>query len=174
LYREEASIPEGRRTGRESSRSDQRISEAIVRYDYGCFGTLGSQSARTLVARAERTRSSAGRTSWCQEGWSLGPRGPGRAPTLPLPESLSIVTGSSPCLRIFTRRRRVVSDQYFCCLRTYLIIRVGTSGREVGGGDGSDHGTSGNLRNSLESEGSQLPFRRSGVPGRDGPQWRAR
>ena len=82
-------MPEGRRIGRESSRSDQRISEAIVRYDYGCFGTLGSQSARTLVARAERTRSSAGRTSWCQEGWSLGPREPGRAPTLPLPESLS-------------------------------------------------------------------------------------
>ena len=49
LYREEASIPEGRRTVRESSRSDQRISEAIVRCDYGCFGTLGSQSARTLV-----------------------------------------------------------------------------------------------------------------------------
>ena len=80
----------------------------------------------------------------------MGPRGPGRAPTLPLPESLSaglplcpfgqpfspsIVAGSSPCLRIFTRRRRVVSDQYFCCLRTYLIIRIGTSGREVGGGD---------------------------------------
>ena len=168
MYREEASIPEGRRTGRESSRSDQRISEAIVRYDYGCFGTLGSQSARTLVARAERTRSSAGRTSWCQEGWSLGPREPGRAPTLPLPGSLS-VAGSSPRLRISIRRRRVVSG-----MRTYLISRLGTSGREVGGGDGSDHGTSGNLRNSLESEGSQLPFRRSGVHGRNGPQWRTR
>jgi hypothetical protein len=32
-----------------------------------------------------------------------------------------------------------------------LRIRLGTSGREVGGGDGPDHGTSGNLRNSLES-----------------------
>ena len=49
LYREEASLPEGRCTVRESSRSDQRISEAIVRCDYGCFGTLGSQSARALV-----------------------------------------------------------------------------------------------------------------------------
>jgi hypothetical protein len=45
------------------------------------------------------------------------------------------VAGNSPCLRISTRRRRVASDQYFCCLRTYLIIRIGTSGREVGGGD---------------------------------------
>ena len=84
------------------------------------------------------------------------------------------VAGNSPCLSISTRRRRVASDQYFCCLRTYLIIRIGTSGREVGGGDGSDSGTSGNLRNSLEGEGSRLPLRRSGVPGRDGPQWRAR
>jgi hypothetical protein len=55
-----------------------------------------------------------------------------------------------------------------------LIIRWGTSGREVGGGDGPDHGTSGNPRNSLESEGSRLPFRRSGVHGRNGPQWRTR
>jgi hypothetical protein len=55
-----------------------------------------------------------------------------------------------------------------------LRIRLGTSGREVGGGDGPDHGTSGNLRNSLESEGSRLLLRRSGVHGRNGPQWRTR
>ena len=32
-----------------------------------------------------------------------------------------------------------------------MRIRLGTPGREVGGGDGPDHGTFGNLRNSLES-----------------------
>ena len=67
------------------------------------------------------------------------------------------------------RRRRVVPGR-----KTHLRIRLGTSGREVGGGDGPDHGTSGNPRNSLESEGSRLLLRRSGVHGRNGPQWRTR
>jgi hypothetical protein len=186
LYREEASLPEGRRTVRVRSRSDWRLSEAITRCDYGCFGTLGAQSARTLVCsfRVELLLGLnepgvrlAGRLVVGTKGTGSSPdltvaREPERLST-PLPFgqtfSPSIVAGSSPCSRISTRRRRVVSG-----MRTYLIIRLGTSGREVGGGDGSDHGTSGNLRNSLESEGSRLPLRRSGVPGRDGPQWRAR
>ena len=45
------------------------------------------------------------------------------------------MAGNSPRLCAPTRRCRVTSDQYFCCLRMYLIIRIGMSGREVGGGD---------------------------------------
>jgi hypothetical protein len=68
-----------------------------------------------------------------------------------------------------SRRRRVVPGR-----KTHSRIRLGTPGREVGGGAGPDHGTSGNLRNSLESGIPPPPLRRSGVHGRNGPQRRTR
>ena len=110
----------------------------------------------------------------------VGTKGTGSSPDLtvarelerlstPLPFgqtfSPSIVAGTSPCSRISTRRCRVASDQYFCCLRTYLIIRIGTSGREVGGGD---HPTPVLLETCVTALRARAVSSLSGVPGYSG------